>query len=259
MVLQPEERIDLARAAMLIAAEFEPELCVERALARFDQLAEPLARRLSPAQDDFQQAMLLTEYLFHELGFRGNEEDYYDCRNSLLNHVIERRLGIPISLSLVMMEIGARVGIPIEGIGFPGHFLVRHGRQRSLIFDPFHRGELLTLTECAELFARVAGSEAGFDPKYLAPAGPQEILVRLITNLKSLFVRHNQLAEALRMVDKLLLLHPDDAQNLRDRGLLKVQTGEVGSGIADLETYLESEPEPADQQTVEALIARARE
>jgi regulator of sirC expression with transglutaminase-like and TPR domain len=259
LVTLPVERLDLARAALLVAAEVDPGVDIAGTLARLDLLAAGLEARLAPEDSEFTRLLKLIEYLFQDLGFRGNEDEYYDARNSLLPDVLERRLGIPISLAIVTIEIGRRVGIPIEGIAFPGHFLVRHARQRHLIFDPFHSGELLTLTECAELFSRVAGNEAVFDNRYLAPAAPHDILVRLITNLKSIYVRQNQLAEALLMVQMLLLIHPDDPQNVRDRGLLKVQAGEIGSGIADLETYLASEPEPADQQTVEALIARARE
>ncbi|HEX4953650.1 MAG TPA: transglutaminase-like domain-containing protein [Thermoanaerobaculia bacterium] len=256
---KPEPEIDLARAALLVSAELVAGVEIEACLDEIDRMADEVRPRLAACRSDLDQLLTLNHYLFSELGFRGNEDDYYDPRNSFLHELLGRRLGIPISLAVVTIEVGRRIGVPIEGIAFPGHFLVRHARQRYLIFDPFHGGDVLTLTECAELFSRVAGADDGFESRYLQPAGAREMMVRLVTNLKSIYLKQNRVAEALRMVELLLCLQPGDPQNLRDRGLLRVQAGELGSGIEDLETYLALDPEPPDQQTVEALIARARE
>ena len=145
----PDEEIDLARAALLIAATEYPGLSVERELFRLDAIAEGIAPRMD---DDtpLYQLNTLSEYLFDELKFAGNHTNYHDPRNSFLNDVMERKRGIPITLSLLYIEVGKRAGVPILGIGMPGHFIVRHRDESEVFVDPFHGGILLSVDECAE-------------------------------------------------------------------------------------------------------------
>lgn len=252
IVRGPEERLDLARAALLVAAEEYPGLDVEAYLARLDELAGGLARRLT-GRNDSERAALLNDFLFREQGFVGNAESYDDPRNSFLNDVLDRRRGIPITLSLVYVEVARRVALPASGIGFPGHFLVRVEGEASLVVDPFH-ARVLSESDCSGLLKSMLGPAARLLPQvHLRAATKREILVRLLGNLKHLYVRRRDFGRALACCERILMLAPDAPLELRDRGLVFEQLECYAAARADLRRYLELAP---DDQT--AALVRER-
>jgi regulator of sirC expression with transglutaminase-like and TPR domain len=254
----PDERIDLAVGALLISGEEYPGLDLRVWLARLDRMAAEVRPRLGGARDELQRLELLTGYLYGEYGLRGNAEAYYDPRNSYLNEVLERRLGIPVTLAIVGIEVGRRAGVPLEGVGFPGHFLLRHALHPQILLDPFDAGRLLTIEDCEALLLRMSGGAAGFQPSFLHPVGARQILVRMLTNLKGIHAARGELDKAIAAVDRILLLTPEDAPQLRDRGLLHIRRGDFAAGIADLESFLEQETAAPEHDEMLALLEEAK-
>ena len=194
---RPDAEIDVARAALSLAKSEYPDLNIERELFTFQRMAGDISSKLLDDDDPLYCMNTLSEYLFDHLGFSGNEEDYYDPRNSYLNQVLARRKGIPITLAVVYMELGRRLKIPLVGIGMPGHFLVRHVEVDDLFVDPFHGGIMLSEDECRErLRERVMGA-LHWDPSLLRPVSNQEILARIIRNLKTIFMHRGDYVRAL--------------------------------------------------------------
>lgn len=260
MAREPDSRIDLARAALLVAAEEYPGLDVEHYLSRLDELARQVAGRLA-GRDDAERTSLLGEFLFREQGFVGNTDCYDDPRNSFLNDVLERRCGIPITLCLVYTEVARRVSLPATGVGFPGHFLVRVDGRAGLVVDAFH-GRILSKSDCARLLQLHFGSGARLVPQlHLRPATPREILVRLVSNLKHLYVRRKDFGRALACCERILLLVPDAPLELRDRGLVFEQLECFAAARDDLRRFLELAPEdptaPAVRERLRVLGPRA--
>ena len=179
LVGRPEIEVPLDEMALLIAAHGRPGLHVETELARLDRVAEAC---VTPTLDG------LVAHLFTHLGFDGDRGDYYDPRNSYLDEVLSRRRGIPITLSVLTMSVGRRLGVPLEGVGMPGHFLIRDKVDRSVFVDPYHQGAILDHEGCVGLFRAVQGSEAAFDDGYLQPIGPFGIGARMLANLRNVFV-----------------------------------------------------------------------
>lgn len=254
----PDNTIDLGAAALWIAAEEQPGLDPEPWLERLDALGERLQDRLRGVGDDLERLSLLTDLLFGEEGLRGNSEDFYDPRNSFLNQVLDRRLGNPITLAVVCMEVGRRAGLALEGIGFPGHFLLRLARHPQVVIDPFDKGRLLTGDDCEAMLERMAQGSRGLDPRRLRPAGPRQILQRVLNNLRGIYVHRGELERTVDVLDRLLLLDPDDPAPLRDRGLLHVRWGDPEQGIADLASYLAVDSDPEDGAEVAEVLAEAR-
>ena len=253
----PDEDIDLGRAALLLAKIEAPDLDVDTWLERLDELGAAVRDRAVGAASDYQRLDALTKHLYGEMGFRGNSEDYYDPRNSFLDQVLERRLGIPISLAVLLMEVGRRADIPLFGVGLPGHFLVRHARHVELVLDPFDRGRILTRVECAKILERVFGDEASLEEKMLRPVGPRHILARMHHNLRAIYFKRRDLKKAARVIDRLVRLEPDVPRHLYDRGVLHLHASDP-QGIEDLERYLAEEDEAPDREEIEATLKRAR-
>lgn len=253
----PDEAIDLGQAALLLATIETPNLDVGVWLGRLDELGAAVRERADGADGDYRRLEALTRCLFDELDFQGNAEDYYDPRNSCLDQVIERRLGIPISLAVLLIEVGRRAGIPLLGVGLPGHFLVRHARHAELVLDPFDRGRILTRGECAKLLERVFGDEPSFEQEMLRPVGSRQILTRMHNNLRAVYLERRDLKKAARVVDRLARLEPDVPRHRYDRGVMRLHTGD-SRGIEDLEHYLAEETEAPDREEIEATLKKAR-
>ena len=249
--------VDLAHAALLIAADEYPDLDVDAWLRHLDHLGEKAAKRVTRGQGDFGHLEQLILFLYRDLGLSGNSGDYYDPRNSYLNDVLERRLGIPITLAVIAMEIGARAGVPLLGVGFPGHFLLRHAVHPELFLDPFAGGRIMTVSECAELLARHQDGQTQFRREFLRPVEPLEILRRMLANLRAIYLQRKSYAKAIRTIDRLILLERNPLSHRRDRGLLLVHCGDP-RGIDDLDAYLDEKPEASDRKEVEKLLAEAR-
>jgi regulator of sirC expression with transglutaminase-like and TPR domain len=260
LALRPDGDVDLAEAALWISAEENGGVEVERWLAHLDELADELRPRLAALAEgpgaDLARLEALRSFLFEEKGFRGNREEYHDPANSFLDRVLERRLGIPITLAVVMMEVGRRVGVPLLGVGFPGHFLVRHARHPNLLLDPFAGGRLVTVEDCRQLLARLC-VHLPFHPRLLRPVSHRCVLLRMLTNLRAIYLAAGDPGRTLAVLDRILLLAPDDAVHLRERGLLRLRGGDMG-GFEDLALYLDVEPEAPDREALDGLLGHAR-
>lgn len=259
LVSRPDGRIDLARAALAIARWEYPELDAEAYLERLDGLARAVdgTRR---SIDALGRLHRLREYLFVEQGFAGNRGDYYDPRNSFLNDVLDRRQGIPITLSLVLMEVGKRLGLAIEGIGLPGHFIAGARLDDSqILLDPFNGGALLTPEECEELVGGVVGRPVTLRPEHYAPVSGRQLLARMLANLKGAYWRRQEWDRVVSAIDRLLVLDPRAATEWRDRGVAWSNLGEVRRGLGDWERYLTEFPDAEDHETVKGQLRRARQ
>jgi regulator of sirC expression with transglutaminase-like and TPR domain len=258
---QPEEAIDLAEAALLIACEEYPDLDVAAYRARFVELGAEARARVDPQAGARELVRGLSGFLFDELRFKGNTDAYYDPRNSFLNEVLNRRLGIPISLSALYIAVGRQAGLQVEGVGLPGHFVVRvTGPDGATLADPFHGGMLLSVQDCQRRLDRIFDGKLKLEPAMLQPCGTRQILTRMLYNLKGIYAQAEDHARALAIVELLLLLAPESLEELRDRGLLYAALDCYGLAIRDLGFYLDRAgraPDAADlSATLETLRAK---
>jgi regulator of sirC expression with transglutaminase-like and TPR domain len=232
---------DLATPALIIAKLECPSLDSTPYLERLDAMGTAARERLnaSGCLHDVRRSDtavdVLNAYLFDEEGFTGNRERYDDPSNSFLNEVLDRRTGIPITLAIVYMEVARRAGLQVDGVNFPGHFLMRFA---PLILDPFHRGARLSETDCRRLLERHIGEEAAFDPQLLAPATKQQMLTRMLLNRKRIYVRLHSFPQARSVTELLLAVDPPALTELRDRGLLAYHMNDFSAALRDLQQYL---------------------
>lgn len=256
----PPDKIELARAALVIARSEYPDLQESPYLDQLDRLADRLRlniRSMPPSEPVLERMSAL---LCEEEGFRGNRSHYYDPRNSFLNEVMDRRLGIPITLSILFMEVGRRAGLPMHGIGFPGHFLVGLVTEKErIVLDPFHDGRILSMRDCRLLFESYGIRGQTFRWELLDPVLPNEILVRLMRNLKLIYVHTKQYSKALAIIEWILLFHPDSPMELRDRGLIYEAVDDPRLAVIDLERYLMLEPHAQDRAHIQAKINRLKQ
>lgn len=256
----PGTELPLAEAALLIAAEEYPHLDVPRYLVALDHLAVEASSRVPSGPDPASAAAALCEFLFQEAGFRGDTVHYGDPKNSFLNEVIDRRLGIPITLAVVHLEVGWRLRLPMFGVGMPAHFLVGCETTGEPIFvDAFH-GTVLTEAGCQHLFNAMTGGSMPFRRDYLAPTPSRDILVRMLRNLKAIFLEKGDLDRMAGAVERILLLAPDLLGDVRDLGLVRYRQGRFAEARQLLEQYLRSIPQDAgDRPVVEAQLLQVRE
>lgn len=240
----PDEHIDLAEAALWIAAEQYDALDVAGYLARLHELAERARPSVAAAGTLALRVAALNRFLYDEQSFRGNRSDYYDARNSFLNEVIDRRTGIPITLAIVYLAVGARLGLPVHGVGFPGHFLVICDAPDAIVIDPFE-GVLLTRADCEARWRATLGEDTPFDASALAPSPARQTLARMIGNLKQIFLAQEDWPHALACVERILVLQPDAPLELRDRGLLYARLECWAAAIADLRRFIALAPDDA--------------
>jgi regulator of sirC expression with transglutaminase-like and TPR domain len=256
---RPDGRIDLARAALAIARWEYPGLDVEGYLDRLDALARGVdgERRSS---EPVSRLHRLREYLFVEQGFSGNREEFLDPRNSFLNDVLDRRQGIPITLSLVLMEVGKRLGLAVEGIGLPGHFIAgaRFGDSQILL-DCFNGGALLTPEECQEVVERALGRKVTLQPEHFAPVSGNRLLARMLANLKAIYWQREAWDRVVGAIDRLLVLDPNAGHEWRDRGLAWTNMGELRRGLGDWERYLTEFPNATDHEAVKGQLRKTRQ
>ena len=257
---RPEPTLDLARAALLVAAEADPRVDVDHQLHTLESWAAELRGRLDPGWNNLQKLARLRSFVFEDLGFRGDSKDYFSPSNSLLDQVMERRLGVPLTLSIIFMELGWRVGIPFEGVGFPGHFLVRlPGEPRDLVLDPFNHARTMHEEDCRRLLDEVTGGRLEFDGRLLASVTKRDIITRLLLNLKGAYLRANQDEGALAAVERLLLIHPDDLDEVRDRGLLLYRLQRFGAALDALDRYLAARPQAPDRDAIAQHVVALRQ
>ena len=254
---------DLAPAALAIAKIEYPSLQTEPYLALLDRMGEEASTRMgSPADVPFEDAVqTFNEYFYDEQGFSGNRERYDDPRNSFLNEVLNRRTGIPISLAVVYLEVARRAGLRVAGVNFPGHFLLRapvastRTADDVIIVDPFHKGAFLSEIDCRELLRQHVGEAAAFDRSLLEPATRHQIVVRMLVNLKRLYVRMRSFPQARFISGLLLSVDPSAIAELRDRGLLAYHLQDFAGALRDLEAYLRLLPRHAVSDEAEAVLS----
>jgi regulator of sirC expression with transglutaminase-like and TPR domain len=249
--------LDLAEVALRLAREEYADLDVEATLAELDGMAHDVRPRLRGSLEA--RVRGLGRYLFHELGFRGNVQHYYDPRNSYFNQVLDRRVGVPISLSLVAMAVGQRAGLHVVGVGLPGHFVAKavEGNE-EVCFDPFHCGRLLTPRACEELVEQVTGNRFRATASALAEASAHAIVVRILTNLKGIYLKSGEFQRAARVLHRLCQLLPGDPYQWRDLGASLLHAGHPGQALEPLDAYLKAFPDATDGDAVKHLLQNAR-
>jgi regulator of sirC expression with transglutaminase-like and TPR domain len=242
-----ESQLDIAYAALLIARDSYPDLDVNSYLGRLDDMAEAVRPRMNCEHP----IDAMRDFLFAELGFEGNVDDYFDPRNSYLNQVLDRRVGIPITLSLLYLELARRLEIPFVGIGLPGHFIVRYdGEDEPIYLDPFNGGVTMSVDDCRQRVADISNGGLEFRKSFLAPVGSRQILSRMLRNLKGIYVARADFKSALSVVEKLILLNTTAAEEIRDLGMLHFYAGHKLKAIGCLERYLKLNPNAEDREAV---------
>ncbi len=267
LIAGEDAAIDLAQAALLIANEEYPHLNVTYYLARLDALALRVRELAGVFESDTLPQLpreevleAINRVLFEQEHFHGNLDDYYDPRNSFLNDVLERQTGIPITLSLLYMEVGRRVGVQLEGIGLPFHFVVRCRLPDSMIYiDPYESGRFLSEQECRERVLRLLKGRASFNPRWLEPVTHRQFLVRLLNNLKHIYVQKEDFERALSICDRILLLTPAAAPERRDRGIIHLRLKHYSRALRDLNAYVKLAPEDEDIDEVIQQIKTIRQ
>lgn len=254
----PDEDIPLLQGCLLIALDEYPDLDINSYRAELDRHVAELAPRVSSQEADRGKLAELNRYLFQEQGFSGNQDDYYDPRNSYINDVFDRRLGIPLSLGIIQIEVARRLGIELEGVSFPGHFLVRMPMDGGLlVLDPYHQGRSIDADEL-KLRARphLQGGEIDDQQllEILAPAGARAILMRMLRNLKGLYLDRENWDKVVRCSDRLVKLDPSLAEERRDRGLMYMKLGHVSAARIDLNHYLSERPEASDVEEIRLAL-----
>ena len=248
------DQIDLAKGALLIAKDAYADLDIEVYLQRLNQMAEELQSQIGNAADTSDQINHLNRYLFEEQGFAGSsQEHYYDARNSYLNEVLERKTGIPITLSIVYMEIGKRIGLPLVGVGFPGHFIVKH-RDLEAVIDPFERGQILSDEDLSERLTRIFRESMPIHPRFLQAVTNKEILARMLRNLRQIHFRKEEHEKAVNVGEQITWLAPQSAQDYRDLGYLYYQVNAYGKSLAAFNTYLRLSDDPSDREEISRNI-----
>ncbi len=256
-VQQPDEQINLERAALYIAQEEYPDLDVDEYLNALDTMADDIREQLPIESYSLKILKTINHYLYENLGFAGNTEDYYDPRNSFLNDVIDRRTGIPITLSLVYLAIAQRLDFPMVGIGMPGHFLIRPIQEDMDIFvDAFSQGEILFPQDCQDRLNQMSGQSFEMQPQFLAAVTSRQFLARMLTNLKATYLNRGEMEKVLAAIERILLLFPNAAFELRDRGILYFRMNRWIEARQDLEAYLDALPMADDRDTIRKLLNR---
>jgi regulator of sirC expression with transglutaminase-like and TPR domain len=251
--------IALDQVALLIAAEERPELDVAHYLRRLDEFAEEVRGELGTELDPYLIVGILNRVLFKQLGFHGNTDEYFDPTNSLLDQVIDRRVGIPITLSIVYLEVARRLALPVVGVSFPGHFLVSYqGADERLFIDCFRGGEIVLPRTCQARLDEMFGGKLRFRPEFLDPCPPRAVIARLLSNLKTIHWRRNDYRRALGVSERLILVNPNSPEEYRDRGVLRAHLNEFAAAVPDLEHYLALAPEAPDAPRVRLLANRLR-
>ncbi len=261
----PDEDIDLAVAALFIAQSEYPDLEGESELEALDGMAAVARQRIEDDGDEsaLHRMNVISRWLADDLRFSGNHDNYYDARNSYINDVLDRHSGIPISLSLIYIEVGRRAGVPLVGIGMPGHFLVGHSGIDDHYIDPFHNGTLISRDEAKALFARmmadapVSNSNGGaldWNDAYLTPVTNRDFVTRMLRNLKAIHLRFQDFGRAVSIMDMLVAMHPTSPEERRDRGLAHFKLGNRAQALSDLKAFAEFQLPGQGDTTIDKII-----
>jgi regulator of sirC expression with transglutaminase-like and TPR domain len=258
-LLRQEPGPDLSRIALEIARDAYPDLDFGHYLAQIDALAARVRDRCSPLARPRQVLGQINWVLFVEEGFQGNADNYYDPKNSYLNEVIDRKLGIPISLSVLYRALAERLGLEMAGVNLPAHFLLRVGQGESTIFvDPFHSGALLDRQGCARRIAELVGQPVALTELQLAPCRLDLVVSRMLRNLKSIYAQERDFPSAVPVQRRLAALNPADPHEQRDLGMLLLRVDRPAEAIGPLQSYLDARPQADDAEPIRSLLRAAR-
>lgn len=247
-----DEEIDLLRAGLIIARTEYPDLDCEKYIERVDELARRVKTRVSDPGDARQTIAALNQVLFVEAGLRGNRREYYDPRNSFLNDVLDRGLGIPITLAVIYMEVGRRLGFPLFGVGMPGHFLLKHydiDGSETLI-DCFNGGDILSPRDCQRRLDEIYSGQMTLRPEFLFAVSRRQILTRILNNLKAIYLSARNFRKALPLIDLLLVIYPRSPEDVKQRAMLRYHLGQTKGAAEDLEQYIKMSPDASDADEV---------
>lgn len=257
----PEADIPLTEAALLVASHRYPDLDVRHYLDVIGELGSALAARVGSDSDPGDRVVALNHYLFDELGFKPNAGEYYDPRNSYLNQVVDRRTGIPITLSLVYMAVGTQVGLTFNGVCYPGHFLVKCALpDGEIVLDPFSKGQSLGISDLQNRLRETRGGEVSraIVAGLLNVASKREILLRMLRNLKAIYLRCNELDNAIAIMNWIVVADPAHAPEIRDRGLMYQELECFRAAVSDFERYLELDPDGSDSDGIRSRVIELR-
>jgi len=253
---RPEESIDLGRAALTIALPEYPELDCLEYLRRIESLALEVSEGCGSNADAFRSIAALNLVLFSRHGFHGNRDAYYEADNSFLHRVIERKTGIPITLSVLYIEVAQRVGLSVSGVGFPGHFLVKTTiDDNEVVIDPFNGGEIKSPKDLDQMLRDMYGGKVGLREEFLAPVRKKQILRRMLANLKGIYAKANEWVKTLAVLDRMLILDPGSADDTRDRGVIYARLDCFNQAKEDFERYLRLAPGAKDAAVIREQIA----
>ena len=247
-----DDRIDLLRAALTFARIESPRLDIERYVHRVEELARRVDASIHDTDDPGECVAALNRVLFQEEEFRGNTVDYYDPRNSFVNELLDRRLGIPITLSLLYMEVGRRAGFPLFGVGMPGHFMVKHYdvNGRSILIDAFEHGAIVTEEDCRRKVNSIYAGQITLQPDFLLTVTRRQMLTRMLNNLRTIYMSQRDFRRAVQVVDLVLAIYPRSPEDVKQRAALRYNLGDNGGALADFDEYVKMAPDASDAEEI---------
>ncbi len=255
-----DDQIDLLRCACLIARTEYPALDAAECDARLAELAQRVAARVRRAAGHAETIAALNHVLFREEGFRANRDDYYDPRNSFVNEVLERKLGIPITLALVYMETARRIGFPLSGVGMPGHFLLKHYdvHGEGILIDAYAGGAILAPADCQRLLDEIYSGNISMQPQFLLSVTRRQWLNRMLNNLKTVYISQRNFKKALPFAEMILAIYPRSAEDVKQRAVLRFHNQQTRGALADFNDYLEIAPEASDAAEIRETVMSIR-
>jgi len=247
-----DERLDSLRAALTFARIEYPQLDIEAYVERVEHLAARVAAKVKEPGDPAQSIAALNEVLFQEEMFRGNTVDYYSPRNSFLNDVLDRKLGIPITLALLYLEVARRVGFPLFGVGMPGYFLLKHYEVsgRPILIDAFDRGAIVTEEDCQKKLNRMYSGQLVLQPEFLMPVTRRQMLTRMLNNLKTIYRSQRNFRRAVQIVDLVLVIYPRSPEDVKQRAVLRYNVDDLSGALKDFEDYVKMSPDASDTEEI---------
>jgi regulator of sirC expression with transglutaminase-like and TPR domain len=247
-----DDRVDLLRAALTFSRIEDPQLDVEQYVNRVEELSQRAIAKVQDLDDPANVIAALNQVLFQEEMFRGNTVDYYSPRNSFLHDVLDRRLGIPISLALVYMEVARRVGFPLFGVGMPGHFLLKHYdvAGHSILIDVFERGVVVTEEDCRQKLNTIYSGQLSLQPEFLLPVTRRQMLTRMLNNLRSIYLSQRDFRRAVQVVDLILVIYPRSPEDVKQRAVLRYNLDDYRGALNDFEEYVKMSPDASDADEI---------
>jgi regulator of sirC expression with transglutaminase-like and TPR domain len=255
-----DDKIDLLRGALLVAETEYPQLRPELYIRKIEELAVRAKSLLSEAPDAAQSIQILNQVLFQEEQLRGNHDDYYDPRNSFLNDVLDRKLGIPITLAVIYMEVARRIEFPLFGVGMPGHFLLKHYDVdgRETLIDCFESGKILSASDCQHRLNEIYSNQLTLQPNFLGAIPRRQILMRMLNNLRSVYLTRRNFRKALQIVDLILAIYPRSPEDVKQRAVLLHELGSASRALEDFDLYLKMSPEASDADEIRQISLSIR-